>query len=507
MATKTLYLKDCEFSAWNNGGEDYASMSSDRKIKGQFNGAGLNLAQYKITAIGIYGDYRRNTSLTYPMGNTNRGATLYNGSSISSIGSAVSSQEDGDSKMSNSYAAFTNYYTTDTNIINSLINQINSGLVVTIDLYADNNGSSSSYRIYGQNIRLEVTYDYVYYNIQIDCKPNAETGLSCQATGAGTYTFGSQVKIEAINIPANHKFSSWAVYGKQWYFWWDNPHTLEIDNDITNDGAYKVVTISCEIELDTYSVYFSGMGATNGSVSSITASGGSFVLPSNGFYKEVTVNWNANASDAVLSYNTSSLYCGFAGWTRNPSGGDVHQPGETVNYTPLEGSSSLTMYAVWNPAVFPYPTPTRTGYRFTGWNTKADGSGTAYTSGSVSTLENLTLYAQWVKTYTVTASGENGTVTGNTGTFTDGDTTVLTATPNPGYKFVKWILNGGAAGTVTDNPMSILVNQNLSITAVFEKLPPKFRSITITRSTDLAMVTINTPVEAGAKYIISVEVT
>jgi uncharacterized repeat protein (TIGR02543 family) len=40
--------------------------------------------------------------------------------------------------------------------------------------------------------------------------------------------------------------------------------------------------------------------------------------------------------------------------------------------------------------------PTRTGYAFAGWNTKADGSGTNYASGAAFTGNaNATLYAQW----------------------------------------------------------------------------------------------------------------
>ena len=46
---------------------------------------------------------------------------------------------------------------------------------------------------------------------------------------------------------------------------------------------------------------------------------------------------------------------------------------------------------------------TRNGYRFTGWNTQADGKGTSYTDGqevtNLSTVDNdkITLYAQWIK--------------------------------------------------------------------------------------------------------------
>ena len=45
-------------------------------------------------------------------------------------------------------------------------------------------------------------------------------------------------------------------------------------------------------------------------------------------------------------------------------------------------------------------TPTRTGYKFSGWNTKRDGSGTSYSSGAAYTPDqsggSVTLYAQWI---------------------------------------------------------------------------------------------------------------
>ena len=54
---------------------------------------------------------------------------------------------------------------------------------------------------------------------------------------------------------------------------------------------------------------------------------------------------------------------------------------------------------------------TREGYTFTGWNTEADGKGTAYADkAKVALTENITLYAQWeFKTYNITWVDGNGT--------------------------------------------------------------------------------------------------
>ena len=42
------------------------------------------------------------------------------------------------------------------------------------------------------------------------------------------------------------------------------------------------------------------------------------------------------------------------------------------------------------------PTPTRAGYKFTGWNTKPDGTGTTYTASNLPN-DDIVLYSQWEK--------------------------------------------------------------------------------------------------------------
>ncbi|MBQ7545842.1 MAG: InlB B-repeat-containing protein, partial [Clostridia bacterium] len=91
--------------------------------------------------------------------------------------------------------------------------------------------------------------------------------------------------------------------------------------------------------------------------------------------------------------------------------------------------------------------PTRTGYDFVKWNTKADGSGADYTSGGNYTANaDATLYAQWTKQdYKITYSATGATIPGTAGTsyttnytITDAVTLPGAATGKTGYQFSKW---------------------------------------------------------------------
>ena len=55
---------------------------------------------------------------------------------------------------------------------------------------------------------------------------------------------------------------------------------------------------------------------------------------------------------------------------------------------------------------------TRNNYTFIGWNTQADGKGTAYKPGDSFTLtdKDTMLYAQWSKNSDSAGTGTNGTV-------------------------------------------------------------------------------------------------
>ena len=83
---------------------------------------------------------------------------------------------------------------------------------------------------------------------------------------------------------------------------------------------------------------------------------------------------------------------------------------------------------------------TRAGYSFSGWNTKPDGSGTAYAPGAlVPMTDNLTLYAQWQGvTYTVIFTDTDGSSILSPMTMTVGTAEVLPDAPAGYETFVGW---------------------------------------------------------------------
>ena len=77
------------------------------------------------------------------------------------------------------------------------------------------------------------------------------------------------------------------------------------------------------------------------------------------------------------------------------------------------------------------------------------------------------IFTSCTKTFTITVNSNNdewGTVTGG-GTYNDQATATLTATPKPGYQFVKW------QDGVKQNPYTISVTENATYTAYFEAIP------------------------------------
>jgi uncharacterized repeat protein (TIGR02543 family) len=185
----------------------------------------------------------------------------------------------------------------------------------------------------------------------------------------------------------------------------------------------------------------------------------------------------------------------FSGWNTKADGtGDSFTAATTV-------TANITVYAQWNPAtykvtfnkhggdteaspqamqvVFPASAlgtlpaaPTRTGYTFEGWNTKVDGTGTSFTAAATVTA-NITVYAQWLRIYTVIFNKYGGDTDADPPTkqVASPATTVGTLPTAPtraGYTFEGW--NTKVDGTGTSFTAATTVTANITVYARWTKL-------------------------------------
>lgn len=131
------------------------------------------------------------------------------------------------------------------------------------------------------------------------------------------------------------------------------------------------------------------------------------------------------------------------------------------------------------------------GYKFDGWSGDATGTTNPISvtmDGDKNITANFSVDAA-VVTYSLTANATNGSVTKSPdlADYADGAIVELAATPDFGYEFTGW--SGDATGT--DNPLTVSMDANKTITANFTMLPTYTLTINdaygvVTKSPDLA---------------------
>lgn len=168
--------------------------------------------------------------------------------------------------------------------------------------------------------------------------------------------------------------------------------------------------------------------------------------------------WNSNASGVTTQ--TAPAYTTKYTIAYNANGGTGAPASQTKTY-----ATNLTLSTT---------KPTRTGYTFLRWNTKADGTGTNYNPGATYSANSAaTLYAQWqLITYTVTFNG-NGNTGGSTSDQTKNYGQALTISQNgftrTNYTFLYWNTAANGSGTTYKAGASYTANAALTLYAIWKK--------------------------------------
>ena len=291
-----------------------------------------------------------------------------------------------------------------------------------------------------QEITYTAYYDLEEYTIQVYASPS-DGGM---VSGGGTYHYGETATLTATPY-AGYEFAGWS--------------------DGNNDNPREVVVTSATY----YVAIFNEVGTSYYTVTTYVNPEGAGTVTGGGTYQEATVtaliaeanpgytfdHWSdgVTANPRVITVNDNMSFTAYFNQNTytitvnaNPASGGIVEGEGSYIY-----GSTAALYAIPNG-----------GYVFAGWS---DGSSENphYVTVTGDATYTATFSQAGVTYYMVStyiSPAEAGSVTG-AGTYQEGASATLKATPNMGYAFDHW--NDG----VTQNPRTVTVDNNKSFTAYF----------------------------------------
>lgn len=178
--------------------------------------------------------------------------------------------------------------------------------------------------------------------------------------------------------------------------------------------------------------------------------------------------WSAAWGETVSGYGAAPESAGGGKTITIPA-----KPSYSVTFNANSGSGAPSAQTKWyNESLTLSSTkPTRTNYVFKNWNTKSDGSGTAYASGASYTGNAaLALYAQWYAPYTVSfnANGGSGAPSNQTKVYNTALTLSSTKPTRTGYTFKNWNTKSDGTGTSYASGANYTANAAVTLYAIWQ---------------------------------------
>ena len=289
-----------------------------------------------------------------------------------------------------------------------------------------------------EDVKIVARYQAVLYSLTIN-------GQNGEYSGAGSYRFNQSVSISAVPNDG-YSFDRWEGF------------ELADDANTGFSMPSRDLTITAIYTAKKYSVIINGYNGTQ-----------------QGSGSEYIINQNVNiVAEPSVGY-------GFTEWQVDSGGIPVpisssdyfSMPANNVEITAIYNLVDYTVQVIGADGGGTYNmgdtvalslTPSA-GYQFSNWN---------IISGSVSVVANsFTMPANNVeieavyeaKKYTVTVNGVNGVQTGSGSNYIIGDKINISAAPNTGYSFTKWVVDSG--GVSISSESFNMPDNNVVITAVY----------------------------------------
>jgi uncharacterized repeat protein (TIGR02543 family) len=239
-------------------------------------------------------------------------------------------------------------------------------------------------------------------------------------------TIGQSFAVGAAPTKVGYDFKGWS----------DGTNTYAPGAPYVTQARNIIFTAQWQAQIYVVTYDLNGGSGSAGGNYSYTYGTSAYLLPTTGF--------------SLTDYN-------FGGWATSPTG-----PSVGTTFAP---SSNITLYAIWNIAIYrlsfdaqagnsdsatakvtigqalTLPSATRSGYTLQGWSTQQSGGSITAGGASFTPASDGTLFAQWaLQVFTVTYNGNGGTSDTPTATMTNGSTTplILPAASRSNYVFSGW---------------------------------------------------------------------
>ena len=279
--------------------------------------------------------------------------------------------------------------------------------------------AAGSFAIGAANVTLYAQWTINSYTVTYD--GNGSTGGTVPTDGSSPYNYGATVTALGNTgslVKTGYSFAGWNTAA-------DGKGTAYAAAGSFAIGAANV-TLYAQWTINSYTVTYDGNGSTGGTAptdssspynygATVTALGNTGSLVKTGYS---FAGWNTAADGKGTAYAAAGSFAIgaanvtlYAQWTINSYTVTYDGNGSTGGTVPTDGSSPYN-YGATVTVLGNTGSLVKTGYSFAGWNTAADGKGTAYAAAGSFAIgaANVTLYAQWtINSYTVTYDGNGST--------------------------------------------------------------------------------------------------